>query len=380
MRERLLKIAIYAAGAVCMYVFIAVRILPMFNLALVEKMIPNYGYKTRYGELYYFSQIRHFREKGLPPAMDRYDLSDRHPSPEKSKMLTFGDSFFEYSRHKQFPEVLSDTYNIPVHMSLNDKPLEYLLKSGYQKGEPKIVIMERVERYIPIQFGKKHESSYNPEPVLSPGHSLFKKIKDLIFYERSEELYDVMLKRSYLSSFLYSVVATIKFDLFGYISTFTPKYSLNEDIPWMFYYDECNDKKTSFYYPFTDEDIDSICDNMSDLARQMQEKYNLYVVYMPLPAKYTLYHTIINQDRYNNFLPRLYQGLDKKGVRYINVYDSFVNCDTLLYYGTDTHWNQKGIDIALDKTREYLKNDSTLNKILNQHESSYISGRIWHQN
>jgi hypothetical protein len=52
----------------------------------------------------------------------------------------------------------------------------------------------------------------------------------------------------------------------------------------------------------------------------------------------------------------------------------------LLYYGTDTHWNQKGIDIALDKTREYLKNDSTLNKILNQHESSYISGRIWHQN
>lgn len=364
MKEKRLKIIIYIVGFICLYAFIAVRFLPILNFGLIEKMVPDYGYKTKYGELYYFSHIRNFREKGLPPARERYDLSDKHPEPQNSKMLTFGDSFFEYSRHKQLPEVLGEQYHIPVHMALVDYPLEYLKKAGYKKAEPRIVIMERVERYIPIQYKNKHINAYNPEPVYSGSYLAFKNIKDKIFYSKSEQLYDLALKRSYLTSSVYSIIATLKFDLFGYISSFTPRYSLNQNIPWLFYYDECNDKETSFYYQFTQEEMSNICDNMADLSKQMQELYNLYVVYMPIPAKYTLYHTIINNDQYNNFLPRLYKGLEERNVRYIDLYNSFIHADTLLFYGTDTHWNQKGIDIALEKTMEYINNDTTLNKIL----------------
>ncbi len=54
-------------GIVCLYAFIAVRVPPMFNAVLKEKIIPEYWENTKYGELYYFNFIKHFREENLPP-------------------------------------------------------------------------------------------------------------------------------------------------------------------------------------------------------------------------------------------------------------------------------------------------------------------------
>ena len=173
-----------------------------------------------------------------------------------------------------------------------------------------------------------------------------------------------MLKRSYLTTFIYSEIATIKFDLFKNITSLTPVYLKNGKDSWLFYYDQVNDNKTSFYYKHSQAEMDSICDNMSDLAYELKKKYNMTLVYLPMPAKYTLYHTVINNDEYNQFLPRLYDGLKKRNVNYINVYNDFCNSDTLLYYHTDSHWNQKGIDIAYKKTITYLKKDSVLKKFL----------------
>ncbi|MGD2035569.1 MAG: hypothetical protein PVF73_10965, partial [Bacteroidales bacterium] len=88
--------------------------------------------------------------------------------------------------------------------------------------------------------------------------------------------------------------------------------------------------------------------------------YNMELVYLPLPAKYTLYHNIINDDTYNGLLPKIFNGLDDRGVRYVNIYNEFKNSDTLLYYRTDSHWNEKGIEIAYNKLIDYIKNDSSL--------------------
>jgi hypothetical protein len=83
-----------------------------------------------------------------------------------------------------------------------------------------------------------------------------------------------------------------------------------------------------------------------------------------MPAKYTVYHGILNDDPYNQFLPRLYSGLEKRGVRYVNVYDAFMNSRDTLYYRTDSHWNQKGIDLAYALTVEYILEDPELRKLL----------------
>ena len=72
MNEKLLKGLIYLSGIVCLYAFIAIRSLPLFNLVMKEKMVPDYWDKTKYGEFYYFNFIKYFKEEGLPPAREKF--------------------------------------------------------------------------------------------------------------------------------------------------------------------------------------------------------------------------------------------------------------------------------------------------------------------
>ncbi len=78
----------------------------------------------------------------------------------------------------------------------------------------------------------------------------------------------------------------------------------------------------------------------------------------------------MNDDKYNDFIPRLYAGLEKRGIPVVPVYSDFINADTVLYYGTDTHWNQEGRDIAVHDILEVL---DSINYKKNIYESSPLS-------
>jgi hypothetical protein len=357
-REKILKWSIYISGIICLYAFISIRFLPMYNTVLKEKL--GYWDQTKYGEMYYFSMIRHFREKGLPPSKPKFENSPKQASVKDCDVLAFGDSFFQISREKQFPERIADDLRLKVHYVNNDQPLEYLEKNNYQDTIPKLVLFERVERYLPICFQKQHTWPAQEEPQPQGLKKTFVEVKDKIFDAKSEELYDVMLKRSYLTTFAYSWIATIKFDLFGYISKKTPVYKVNDDHSWIFYFDQVNDKRTSFYYPFTDKQVDSICENMADLAAKLKKRYHMDIVYLPMPARYTIYHTVVNNDSYNDLLPRLYAGLDKRGVKYINVFSDLKNNPDTLFYRTDEHWNKEGLDLVYNKTLKYFNSEPVL--------------------
>ena len=102
MNERLLKIIIYITGIVCLYAFMAIRIPAMFNAVLKEKIIPEYWENTKYGELYYFNFIRHFRESNLPHHSEKYRFTEKHPTLDEADIYLFGDSFFDFTRTKTF--------------------------------------------------------------------------------------------------------------------------------------------------------------------------------------------------------------------------------------------------------------------------------------
>jgi hypothetical protein len=368
-RNLILKWLIYIVGAVCLYSFIAIRFLPLFNGTLKEPVVENYWDKTKYGELFYFSMILNFREKGLPPAQPKFQYSKKQATVKDAEILTFGDSFFDCSRHKQIPERIADDFHKNVNFVFNDFPLDYIEKNNYHDTIPKLVLFERVERYIPITFQKEHVWHNQKSEELSKVGKVYDYILDKIFYESSEKLYDAMLKRSYLTTSVYSLIATIKFKLFHYISNLTPVYKINGDNSWVFYYDQVNDKRTSFYYNFSQVQIDSICDNMADLSLKLKKSYHMDLVYLPLPARYTLYHTVLNNDTYNDFLPRLYKGLDARGVKYVNVYEDLINRRDTIFYRTDEHWKQEGLDITYKKTIEYLKSDSSLRTYLSNNRN-----------
>jgi len=330
----------------------------------IEKLVPDYWDRTEYGECYYFSQIKHFKEKGIPAAITKFQYSPQQTTLEEAQILIFGDSFLDISRGSQFPTLLCEKASLEkVHYVYQELPLTYLARNNYMKGSRKILILGLVERYIPVKFNSPHTSDYSTD-VRSKVRKILGNIKDNVFYQRSEELYDALLKRSYATSWIYSKIATLKFDLFGYVSNLTPKYLADPENPWLFYYDQVNNENTSFYYNHTDSDMLNICRNIRDLADQLITKYNIELIFLPIPSQYTLYHRVINNDPYNNFLPRLYHELDKAGIPYIEIYKNLKGSDEILYYGTDGHWNLKGLNMAVDLVTDYLNNHYNLKSII----------------
>lgn len=356
MNERLLKTIIYVAGIVCLYAFIAVRVPGMYNAILKEKIIPEYWENTKYGELYYFGLVKHFREEGLPDSDEKYRKTAKHPKVQDADILMFGDSFFDFSRMTTFPERLGDITHQRAFYARMDRPLNYLVDNQYASGEEKIVIFESAERYIPERFDQTHLM----QAPADPRSGIRKKVadvRDLIFQDNTDVLYGNLVARSVFTTDLYSASTTVKFDLFDYMNDQTPVYSLEEEMPWLFFHDQLNEEPSSFYYHHSQEEIDRYCDNIADLSAKLHEHFNLKMVFMAIPSKYTIYHTLVNEDDYNNFLPRLYAGLKLRGVPYIPIYDDFLEAkaEDWIYYGSDTHWTQRGLDVALDKTLEVLE-------------------------
>lgn len=331
-------------------------------MIMTEKMVPDYWDKTKYGELYYFNHIKHFKEK-LPPAKTKFQFKEKHSSLNNSDIIAFGDSYFDFSRNKQFPERLHDELGVNVHFRKGDDILAYLEKNNYNNTEPAVLIYERTERWIPLMLDKQPTDDYHVD-----NRSDFRKtianVRNKIFYDQSEILYDALLRRSVFTGKIYETIATLKFDLFNYISPYTPKYYLKDTIPWLFYYDQVNEEPTSFYYQHSDKEIINICNNIDYLSNTLWEKYNIRLVFLPLPAKYTLYHDMINNHEYNNFIPRLYDCLEDKNILHVKVYEEYMNADQLIFYGTDEHWTEHGVKIAFNKTLDVLRNDSIASNIL----------------
>ncbi len=369
MSEKALKIIIYVAGVVCLYAFLAIRFEPLFNAILKEKIIPGYWENTKYGELYYFNFIKHFREKGLPPHDEKYRFSEKHPSLDEADVYLFGDSFFDFTRMKTFPETLGDTLDLRTYYARFDRPLEYLAGYNFDNDQEKYMIYESAERYIPIRFTDPH-----PNTPHQDNRSQLRKtvadIRDKIFLENTEVLYSTLMMRSYFSTGIYSFISTLKFDVFNYITDMTPKYYLDGERPWLFYFDQLNGDPSSFYYQHTQEEINNYCNNIKDLADKLYDNYKLKMVFMAIPSKYTIYHSFLNDHDYNNFIPRLYAGLEERGIPVIPVYKDFKEAEEVIYYGTDTHWNNKGLSIAMENTLEVF---DSLNIKRNNYESSTLS-------
>jgi len=358
MQNKIAKWLVFMVGAGCLYIFLAIRIEPLFNVILKEKIVPEYWENTKYGELYYYNNfIKHFREKNLPPAIPKYRNTKKHPKLNEAEILTFGDSFFDFLRMVTFPERIADTLHKKVYyrrMLEDHRPVIYLKQDNYADTNPKILLYETSERFLAFRFLNRHDTI---PPV--DNRIKFRKtaaaVWNWVFIEERELKYNVLLQRNMLTAGLYSDIATLKFDAFNYITESTPIYSLKNDEPWLFYMDEVNDDNSSFYYKFTDEEIYQICDNIADVAGVVKRKYNLQFIFMPIPSKYAIYHTMVNNDEYSNFLPRLYEGLDKRGIPVVKLYDKFINSKEILYYGTDNHWNKKGLDIAVSEALDVMK-------------------------
>jgi hypothetical protein len=75
----------------------------------------------------------------------------------------------------------------------------------------------------------------------------------------------------------------------------------------------------------------------------------------------------------------LYDGLEKRGVPVVKLYEDYDKADDILYFGTDTHWNEKGLQIALDKAVDVINDlDSNSQLFANDTSIKRITGKKIH--
>jgi hypothetical protein len=145
---------------------------------------------------------------------------------------------------------------------------------------------------------------------------------------------------------------TLRFRLFDELSPLTPNFA--EDPETLFYREEI-----AFYEdPLTDGEINRIADNLARIDRELDERYNVEFIFLPMPNKYTIYRErAIRVPPENRFFPKLYAALEKRGVAYIDLYTPFTAAasrNEFVYLEADSHLNAKGMEVVVDETINIL--------------------------
>lgn len=335
MREQLLRSIIYFTGFLALTAFIIVRFTEFPDALKVKDLL-------RYGDLYRMNYIAHFNEL-IPKSTGTYSSSSKQAAINDADILIFGDSFLDHDKGRNIPEMISDSLLLKVFFCKTPNILSELNSAGYRKAKRKVLLFEIAERGVAQVFSVEQKV----QRQFAFDLNIENPILDRIFIPNANNKYSIILERSIFTHKIHSAICTFRFDLFGYIPTSTPVYTLNP--PFLFYEPTVSNKPGGFYYNYSDFEMNAILDSIQQLQHTLSEQYNLELILLVVPNKYTIYHHLINNHTYNNFIPELREKLLEKGIRSINILDDFQQSDKLLYYPTDTHWNQDGIALAFQK-------------------------------
>ena len=351
-KNRIALGGLYAAGVFAACIFLLVRIRGAAEWVVYK----NDYYNAR--DLYKLNYIAHFRESH--PAFDRtftsrvrpYRERPEHPAVDEADLLIFGDSFMNFRLLPSFPELLGQRLGKNVHFSRDHYPRSLLEEKGFMKqSNGKMLLYAVGERGIREGFyvrdadwGRRARRRQDRE------QPFFQLLTD----GRTEERYSALLQLSLLTHRMYKWIATRKFDWFGYISRTAPVYSM--DPPILFLHSTVDGSPNSIQYQHPQEEIDEIVRRIARLHADLAETYGLDMVFMGIPNKISIHHDLVWEDaRYNDFLPRIQKGLKEHGVPFVDLYGAFSASDECLYFLSDTHWNEKGIALALDETITFLE-------------------------
>jgi len=350
-KEKILLYLIYLAGIISLMVFITTKSETLM-LRATEGMYDD-------GDLYRFAKILFFKTE-LPPPECGYD-TDPGTDPDTSEIFVIGDSFMESCRgHKRFPDMLSDRLGDTVYPVFAGQVWEYFdpvyvfWKNNITRDKRRIVLLERVERYIIHTYGTAtdHDTSAFLEEAEAQTVTYW-SVQRRRWFTEAEKNYEVFLTSSDYMTPLMEIWNTFRFIVLKQISDETPVYSLNP--PFLFEAEEAlPGHVTSFYYPHTDSLIGQIAENITAMKDILLERYNAELVFMPVPNPYTLYRSLVNNDPYDNYLPRLCARLEENGVRTVRLYEKFSESGKILFFPTDTHWNAEGARLAADEAGKVI--------------------------
>lgn len=186
-----------------------------------------------------------------------------------------------------------------------------------------------------------------------PLKSFLSKKKNFVLYANQKiqskiKAFIYLLQENKLNSSFTETINTIKFRLFRQLSDLTPKYSLDPKL--LFYKSEVD----FFQNPLSAATLEQISQNLKTISDELNNRYNIDFYFLPMPTKYMIYHQLSGETKSNDFFSRLFQLLDQKQVKYINLYQPFLESKDIVYFVSDTHWNNSGIQISINQTIKRL--------------------------
>mgnify|MGYP001801841601 FL=1 len=343
---KVLKSTFFVLGFICLIIFILARINNGLKI-LIDPEIDNTG------DLYKQSSITNFREilpdKAVLPnnvkKSEFYTHKEGHPYVSDAEILTFGDSYFYFTRFTSFPEYLSLKTNKKVFFAAEANPFYTLKHENYSAGQSKYLIYETGERGIFERFKSKLNIDTATREEIRTNTFIIREPGEV------EKIYSRFFQLGYFTWQINEYINTFKFQYLDYINEATPVYST--DPPMLFYRTTVNSLPGSYQYDYSEAELNDIAENISYMNDMLDSLYNLKLVFMPVPNKISIYDTTTELKEYNMLLPKLYEKLDKKGIEFIDLYHPFKRNNELLYYRTDTHWNEQGMkkacNILVDK-------------------------------
>ena len=206
----------YAAGIIGLGVFIVTK-----NEYLMTKAT-----ETMYddGDLYRFVKVRHFK---VPmPDYEFPDGEDTTENLEAVQVFMIGDSFLESSRgHQALPVQLSEALDEHVYaVQAGDStqyfnPMYFFKKEGITNSPSKVLILERVERYIVDEF----IDPFDEYPGVAPQVASVNDESGWETFERrwftdAEKNYEILLTSSSVTAPIIELWNTICCSVLGRIS------------------------------------------------------------------------------------------------------------------------------------------------------------------
>ena len=299
------------------------------------------------GDLYNQCQVDFFKEK-IPyvPVVTGNNF-------ENSEIITLGDSFFNSVLSSDvFASELGKYVQYKVHNIQNtgkyfamevDYPLAYFINRGSDNHKKRILILETVER-----FSLKRSGLYCGANRPDSPQSRFKR-----FYDNSDIEY--FFQNNIVFNPVLRMIKNARFRIFGLVDGSIGAYSINP--PMLF-----SEEDISFRNKVKSEpEIERMADNIGELSRMLETRFNIILVYVIIPDKLSVYRDKAgNEPPYNDFIPKVTSKIRQRGVKCIDLYSVYRNQrqhdDAMLYFGADTHFTPLGKKIlAVECAREIDK-------------------------
>ena len=342
---------------------------------LVASKVPSLGrsitrHHKHYGDLYDLCKVNYFKYE-IPdfPWEDTVTLD----TVQDAEIICFGDSFVAFNDELFGYQIKAKTGKktaIVNYASLDNKhrnnPLYMLMALDYHPKGRTVLIWEKVERVVAEEipqmnpeiepsdvFGEEKDAGGGKTPPTIPAQSSpIDTISNVILFRQDSLEY--CFTNFVGTRWLISYVFTARFSLLGEISDLTSKYTTD---PYMlFAYSEV----AAYNRKISDGDIKKIADTIERIHDRMDSEYNIEMVFLPIPDKYTVYGDLAGAGPYHGLIPRLTEELNKRSIPAIDLYREFkayrnrFGTDPLLYYPSDIHWNVEGTALTTRMVIEFL--------------------------